>query len=82
MEGEWHTLHRIEELSNLISLLREYEANPITRNAMCCKNRYDLLNSSRGVFRGGAPSPFFAITFSIFCDDLKLKLNISLIMHL
>ena len=26
MEGEWHTLHRIEEVSNLISLLREYEA--------------------------------------------------------
>ena len=82
MEGEWHPLHHIEELSNLISLLRECEANTIIRNAMCCKNRYDLLNISRGGFRGGAPSPFFAITFSVFCDDLKLKLNISLIMHL
>ena len=48
MEGEWHTLHRIEEESNLISLLREYEANTITRNAMRCNNRYDLLNLSRG----------------------------------
>ena len=45
MEGEWHTLHRIEEVSNLISLLREYEANTITRNAMR-NNRYDLLNLS------------------------------------
>ena len=34
MKGEWHTLHRIEEVSNLIGLLREYEANTISRNAM------------------------------------------------
>ena len=54
MEGEWHTLHRIEEESNLISLLREYEANTITRNAMRCNNRYDLLNLSRGILRGEA----------------------------
>ena len=66
MEGEWHALHRIEELSNLISLLREYEANPITRNAMCCKNRYDLLNSSRGVFRGGRPPLFLQSLFLFF----------------
>ena len=52
MEGEWHTLHRIEEESNLISLLREYETNTITRNAMRCNNHYDLLNLSRGRFRG------------------------------
>ena len=46
MKGEWHTLHRIEEVSNLIGLLREYEANIISRNAMRCNNRYDLLNLS------------------------------------
>ena len=46
MEGEWHTLHRIEEVSNLISLLREYNANTITANAMRCNNRYNLLNLS------------------------------------
>ena len=46
MEGECHTLHRIEEVSNSISLLRKYEGNTITRNAMCCNNRYDLLNLS------------------------------------
>ena len=39
MEGEWHTLHRVEEVKNLISLLREYERNTITINAMRCKNR-------------------------------------------
>ena len=51
MEGEWHTLHRIEEVSNLISLLRECETNTITRNAMRCNNRH-LENSNlfRGVF--------------------------------
>ena len=71
MEGEWHTLHRIEEVSNLINLLREYEANTITRNAMCCNNCYDLLNLSRGTCH-----PFFAITCCCFlCDNLKLKLN-------
>ena len=48
MEGEWHTLYRIEEKSDLISLLREYEVKTITRNAMRCNNRYDLLNLSRG----------------------------------
>ena len=52
MKGEWHTLHRIEEESNLISLLREYKANTITRNAMRCNNCYDLLYLSRGQFRG------------------------------
>ena len=46
MEGERHKLHRIEEVSNLISLLREYKANTITTNAVCCNNRYDLLNLS------------------------------------
>ena len=46
MKGEWHTLHRIEEVSNLIGLLREYEANTISRNAMRCNNRYDFLNLS------------------------------------
>ena len=46
MEGEWHTLHRIEEVSNLISLLRECETNTITRNAMRCNNCDDLLNLS------------------------------------
>ena len=46
MEGEWHTLHRIEEVSNLISLLRECEASTITRNAMRCNNCDDLLNLS------------------------------------
>ena len=34
MEGEWQTLHRIEEVSNLISLLRGCETYAITRNAM------------------------------------------------
>ena len=43
MEGEWHTLHRTEEVSNLISLLREYETNNITRNTMHCNNCDDLL---------------------------------------
>ena len=43
MEGEWHTLHRTEEVSNLISLLREYETNNITRNTMRCNNCDDLL---------------------------------------
>ena len=44
MEVEWHTLHRIEEVSNLISFLREYETNTITRNAMRCNNGDDLFN--------------------------------------
>ena len=44
MEGEWHTLHRIEEVSNSISLLQEYYTNTLTRNAMHCNNRHDLLN--------------------------------------
>ena len=43
MEGEWYTLHRIEEVSDLISLLHEYETNNLTRNAKCCNNRDDLL---------------------------------------
>ena len=43
MEGEWHTLHRTEEVSNLISFLREYETNNITRNTMRCNNCDDLL---------------------------------------
>ena len=46
MEGEWHTLHRIKEVSNLINFLREYETNTITRNAIRCNNRNDLLNLS------------------------------------
>ena len=46
MEREWHTLHRIEEVSYLISLLREYETNTITRNTVRCNNRDDLLNLS------------------------------------
>ena len=46
MEGEWHTPHRIEEVSNLIILLREYKINTITRNVMRCNNRDDLLNLS------------------------------------
>ena len=46
MEGEWHTSHRIEEVSNLIILLREYKINTITRNVMRCNNRDDLLNLS------------------------------------
>ena len=46
MEGEWHILYRIEEVSNLINFLREYETNTITRNAMRCNNRDDLLNLS------------------------------------
>ena len=46
MEGEWYTLHHIEKVSNLISLLREYEKNTLTRNAMRCNNRDDLLNLS------------------------------------
>ena len=44
MEGEQHTLHRIEEVSNLISLLQEYETNTLIRNAS--NNRDDLLNLS------------------------------------
>ena len=44
--AKWHILHHIEEVSNLISLLREYEANTITRNVMRCNNRYGLLNLS------------------------------------
>ena len=54
MEDEGHTLYRIEEKSDLISLLREYEVKTITRNAMRCNNRYDLLNLSRGILRGEA----------------------------
>ena len=46
MKGEWHILYRIEEVSNLINFLREYETNTITRNAMRCNNRDDLLNLS------------------------------------
>ena len=46
MEREWHTLHRIEEASNLISLFRDQETNTITRNAMRCNNHDDLLNLS------------------------------------
>ena len=46
MEGEWHILHHIEEVSNLISLSREYEANTITRNATRCNNCYNLFNLS------------------------------------
>ena len=46
MEGGWHILHRIEEVSNLISLLWEYETIAITRNAMRCNNRDDFLNLS------------------------------------
>ena len=44
MEGEWLTLHRIEEVSNLISLLWEYETNTLTRNTMRYNNRDDLLH--------------------------------------
>ena len=44
MEVEWHTLHRIEEVSYLISFLREYETNTITRHAMRCNNGHDLFN--------------------------------------
>ena len=46
MEEEWHTLHRIEEVSNLIGFLREYEANTITRNNMRYNNRNGLFNLS------------------------------------
>ena len=46
MEIEWHTLHRIKAVSNLISFWRECERNTITRNAMSCNNRDDLLNLS------------------------------------
>ena len=46
MEGEQHTLHRIKEVSNLISFLREYETNTMARNAIRCSNRDDLLNFS------------------------------------
>ena len=46
MESEWHTLHRIEELSNFITFLREYETNTITRNGMRCNNRDNLLKRS------------------------------------
>ena len=46
MEGEWHALHRAEEVSNLISFLLQYETNTITRNAMRCNNRDYLLNLS------------------------------------
>ena len=46
MEGEWHTSHRIEELSNFISFLREYETNTITRNGMRRNNRDNLLKLS------------------------------------
>ena len=46
MESEWHTLHRVEELSNFISFVREYETNTITRNGMRCNNRDNLLKLS------------------------------------
>ena len=46
MESEWHTLHRIEELSNFISFVREYETNTITRNGMRCNNHDNLLKLS------------------------------------
>ena len=46
MESEWHTLHRIEELSNFITFLREYETNTIPRNGMRCNNRDNLLKLS------------------------------------
>ena len=67
MESEWHTLHRIEEASNLISLLQEYEANTITRNAIRCKNCYDLLNLSRSDLEGGA--------LSFFCNHFFLVIT-------
>ena len=47
MEREWHTLHRIEEVSNLISFLRECETNTKTRNAMRCNNRDEVFLPSR-----------------------------------
>ena len=57
MEGEWHTLHRIEEVSNLISLLREYKTNTITRNGVQQSRWFTLsllhlenFNLFRGVF--------------------------------
>ena len=46
MESEWHTLHRIEELSNFISFVREYETTSITRNGIRCNNRDNLLKLS------------------------------------
>ena len=46
MESEWHTLHRIEELSNFISFFLDYEANTITRNGMRCNNHDNLLKLS------------------------------------
>ena len=53
MKGEWHILYRIEEVSNLINFLREYETNTITRNAMRCNNRDDLLHlGNSNLFRG------------------------------
>ena len=47
MEREWHTLHRIEEVSNLISFLRECKTNAKTRNAMRCNNRDEVFLPSR-----------------------------------
>ena len=46
MEGEWHRLHRIEEVSNLISLLQVDEENTLIKNAMRFNSRDDLLNLS------------------------------------
>ena len=46
MEGGWHKFHCVEEVSNLISFLRECETSAITRNAIRCNNHNDLLNLS------------------------------------
>ena len=41
-----HIWRSIEEVSNLINLLQEYEINALIRNAMRCNNRDNLLNLS------------------------------------
>ena len=79
MESEWHILHGIEEVSNLIIFLREYETNIITRNARHCKICDDLLNLSfilkiptfSEVF---LPSPTYMVQ-CLFCENRQWVLT-------
>ena len=70
MEVEWHTLHCIGEVSNL---LPECETNTITRNATRCKNRDDLLKFSFilkiSIFSEVYLEPSRTYAVKLFCQD-------------
>ena len=70
MEGEWHTLHYIGEVSNL---LPEHETNTIIRYATRCINLEDLLNLSFilkvSVFSEAYLEPSRTYIVQFFCEN-------------